>query len=521
MKFPKLLDGPNPVGEAKARHLETIDAPFLTAIGPGFVASKKGPTSEVTGVVESKQVVEDGWFSFTEPDAGNVIVRGSSAPNVPFRKRGTFGNSFSSSPLFASGSGWGYFREFIANDDPAVGYTSFRYLKSRNGRKGSELFRSSYLSSTIESSMALGGSVYAGASTEAAMYDGAYSIVVFGADKKTDADGVVRQIGIIRLFSETSPGVWTEYLLPSPIAADTESYTIASGCILKPGTIAVSIAKFGDILPKVYITDDYGASWTACPALPDIYPDQGAGWPAVKTRAQLAIDFPADTAQQIEARFVDQTTVKMRAYGTELEMYAIADDRILIDAIYLQANAGNLQWQSLSVIDPYTGDLKWQKHNLNGNTATPLKFYDAKPTGFGAWIYFLVDDDGVTFLESKVITEFSSVETDILLPAGFVSFDAPFYHRKETNEINLDPPRLYFMASDGVSSYLAVTKDYFDTAKVTAKVGEYVLSYADFSEVVWIGSKDNRAPIDPTFPWRTDSRVSMPDWWINVSAYGG
>jgi len=518
MKFPKLLDGPNPVGEAKARHLETVDAPFLTAIGPGFVASKKGPTSEVTGVVESKQVVEDGWFSFTEPDAGNVIVHGSPAPNIGFRKRGIFGNAFASGSLSASGSGWGYVREVIAIDDPSPGYVSYRELRSRSGRKGSELYRSYYLASSVEGEMGYG--IYAGASTSENAYNQGHHVVSFEAERKTDTDGVVRQVGIIKVFSETSPGVWSESVLPSPIAADTESYTIASGCVLKPDTILVSIAKFGDILPKMYITDDYGASWTTCPALPDIFPDQGVGWTAFKTRAQLALDFPSETGQQIEERFYLQETVKMRAYGTELEIYAIAADRILIDTRYLQANAGNLQWQSLSVIDPYTGSLKWQKHSLNGNVLAPLlKFYDARPTGFGSWIYFI--SDGIDMYESKVITEFGAVETDVLIPLGFTSFDAPFYHRKESNEVNLSPPVMYFTASDGVSSYLAVTKDYFDTAKVTAKIGDFVTSQADFSEVIWVGSANNRAPIDPTFPWRTDNRVSMPDWWINVSAYGG
>jgi hypothetical protein len=480
-----------------------------------------GDFSEVTGVQQSHQVVEDGWYSFSEPEVNDVVVRGSPDPNTGFRQRGIFGNPLASGSLFASGSGWGYIRDVTAINDPSPGYVSYKLLRSRSGRKGSELISSYYLASTVEGLMGYG--IYAGAATSEASYDSGHQVVSFEAEKKTDVDGVVRQIGIVKVFFETSPGVWSETVLPSPIAADTESYTIASGCVLAPDTILVSIAKFGDILPQMYITSDLGASWTTCPALPDIFPDQGVGWAAFKTRAQLAIDFPLETAQQIEMRFVLQTTVKMRAYGTELKIQAIAADRILIDTSYLQANAGNIKWQSLSLIDPYTGDLKWQKHSELGAlvVGVPLKFYDAKPSGFGAWVYILANENGYDLDEAKVVTEFGNVETDIPIPVGFVSFDAPFYHRKETNEINLDPPALYFMASDGVTSYLALTKDYFTTAQVTAKVGDFIDSSADFSEVIWVGTRAKPAPIDPTFPWRTDNRVTMPDWWTNVTAYGG
>ena len=518
MKFPKLLDGPNPVGEAKARHLETIDAPFLTAIGPGFVASKKGPFSEVTGVQESKPVIYDGWFSFSEPDAGSVIVHGSFSPETSFRKRGTFDNSYSSSPLFASGRGWGYLRELLAFDSPATGYNSFRYLKSRNGRTGSQLFSSDYLYDTVEIQQGYSTKSV----TEEAVYDGGYQIISFGAERKTDSDGVVRQRPLVRLFHETSPGVWATTDFPTPLPTDTETYTTASGCVLSPGVYAFATLKINgvDIRPTIYVTSDEGATWTTCPALPDIYPGQGASWDPFLTRAQIASSFPTLTPQEVETQFISQGTVKRIAYGAELTMYAVAEDRILINVLYLESTPGN-QLQSLSMIDPYTGTLKWQKWNNHGDESLPRPFYDVKPTAFGSWIYFLVDSDFFTILESKVVSDFGATETDVLLPIGFVSFDAPFYHRKESSETNLDPPRLYFMASDGVTSYLALTKDYFTTAKITAKVGDFLTSTADFSEVVWIGTRDNKGAINPTFPWVSDTKFSIPDWWVNVSAYGG
>lgn len=46
---PKLWDGANAVGEAKARELVRLDAPFLSASGPGFETKKAGPFVAVMG----------------------------------------------------------------------------------------------------------------------------------------------------------------------------------------------------------------------------------------------------------------------------------------------------------------------------------------------------------------------------------------------------------------------------------------------------------------------------------------
>lgn len=52
---PKLFNGPHAVGEAKARHLETLGRPFLTASGPDFSASTRIGISDVSATkTESK-----------------------------------------------------------------------------------------------------------------------------------------------------------------------------------------------------------------------------------------------------------------------------------------------------------------------------------------------------------------------------------------------------------------------------------------------------------------------------------
>lgn len=48
-RYPKLWNGPNPVGEAKVRALQQVSAPFLRASGPGFESGTMNGLSEVKG----------------------------------------------------------------------------------------------------------------------------------------------------------------------------------------------------------------------------------------------------------------------------------------------------------------------------------------------------------------------------------------------------------------------------------------------------------------------------------------
>ena len=47
--YPKLWNGPNPIGESQIRYMDTVGLPYMTKSGPGFMARKKGPFVEVTG----------------------------------------------------------------------------------------------------------------------------------------------------------------------------------------------------------------------------------------------------------------------------------------------------------------------------------------------------------------------------------------------------------------------------------------------------------------------------------------
>lgn len=50
--YPKLWNGPNPIGESQIRYMDTVGLPYMTKSGPGFMARKKGPFVEVTGTTD-------------------------------------------------------------------------------------------------------------------------------------------------------------------------------------------------------------------------------------------------------------------------------------------------------------------------------------------------------------------------------------------------------------------------------------------------------------------------------------
>ncbi len=81
---PKLWQGADPVGEARARFNEQLDTPYTTALGPGFAATKKGTFSEVTRTPPPKdEAVEPALFAAGYVN-GQLRRKGTDVPGHPF-----------------------------------------------------------------------------------------------------------------------------------------------------------------------------------------------------------------------------------------------------------------------------------------------------------------------------------------------------------------------------------------------------------------------------------------------------
>lgn len=87
MKYPKLWDGPSPVGEAMVRALQQTDAPFLTTIAPdGTIAKKMGALSEVSGKVAIDFLTYQGVL---QDSSHKVRIWGAQSGHKRYLRRGT------------------------------------------------------------------------------------------------------------------------------------------------------------------------------------------------------------------------------------------------------------------------------------------------------------------------------------------------------------------------------------------------------------------------------------------------
>ena len=98
MKYPKLRNGPSPVGEALARHMNRLRAPWLTTIAGDVVANKMGARSEVfQGAPDA--IYSLGYERAAAPN--DFSVRGTRSFFAPFVRVGNWDRGRFDTPAFA------------------------------------------------------------------------------------------------------------------------------------------------------------------------------------------------------------------------------------------------------------------------------------------------------------------------------------------------------------------------------------------------------------------------------------
>lgn len=98
MKYPKLRNGPSPVGEALARHMNRLRAPWLTTIAGDVVANKMGARSEVfQGAPDA--IYSLGYERAAAPN--DFSVRGTRSFFAPFVRVGSWYRGRFDTPAFA------------------------------------------------------------------------------------------------------------------------------------------------------------------------------------------------------------------------------------------------------------------------------------------------------------------------------------------------------------------------------------------------------------------------------------
>ena len=123
MKYPKLWNGPSPVGEALVRALQRTNSPWLTSMAGGVTAAKNANLSEVF------QGVPDGIYTLGYEDASRpdeFTLRATDSFQKAFVSRGRWGRGkFTLSGIVAAGDGTGFVPEALAPPSAAVYRTRY------------------------------------------------------------------------------------------------------------------------------------------------------------------------------------------------------------------------------------------------------------------------------------------------------------------------------------------------------------------------------------------------------------
>ena len=491
---PKLWNGANAVGEAKARMLDLLDVPYLAASGPGFVARKAGAFSSVTGGAPPEpENPPDGWYSSSDATAPPAQIVGTYSPQQRFRKRGTaelkselVGQSLG---LYASGAGWGYMHQVLKTEN------NWRYetvSRTKNGgRSAKELFSRWYLATPLE-----GGYVgYAG--RNAPLYPGAPSLMMSSA--AFVADGAVsRQRPIIDLAVIEREG--TDILpLALPALSAGFDYSFAEFKALLPVALVLTYAKADGAPGTIAVTYDAAGSWTEY-SMAALMPGYAPHYSGYKTEAQIAAERPDYTAAEVQAKHMGQTEVRRRWRAAHAGLYPISARRVLCVTEYY-VSATDVVFTE-SVVDLLTGGVERQ-HTYAAD------YHGYATLGRDTWLRMRWDGET---LAADVTADAGATYAVVGAPQwlGDLCAVVPAPGASESSF-----PRLYFTNAGAGTRTLYYTDDLFATYEEAARVSPkgVTCSEYDYSTVYRVGSPQEPAPIDAVFPWRVDARFTIPDWW--------
>lgn len=501
---PKLWDGANAVGEAKARELARLDAPYLTASGPGFTAKKAGGFLEVTGAPpEQPAPAFDGWYSCSDATIPPVQVVAAARPRGQFKPRGTsaIATALAGYSLGLVADGRGHALVFLRGEDSGV-LRKTDVMRTRNGgRSMSTLYTTTHNADVAETAYAYF------AKFDAAIIDGKSTVTEVCATF-VSSGGVMRQRPQVRLAT-LSAGVVSHSALHLPrVEYPERDYTYPELLVLVPGNYVVAYAPADPALPGVLaVTRDAGKTWAEYST--DAFFPQAYVAP-YKTEAGLAQQYPTESAEKIRARYLAQTAVKKRTNSAHLALRAISARRVLVFAEY-PADSDTTAY-SVSVFDLERGAVLAQR------VSTSLRALAVAPLGQDEWV--LIEDarnyeDGRTYGKLYLSTTRDGGLTytaTVPAPTGMDALSATVPKRARDAH---SPVKTYFHNRTAGVRTLYCTEDAFDTYEAVATVSPpgAAATKRDYWTVQWIGNPTSPAPMDPRFPWRCDSRVAVPDWW--------
>lgn len=533
---PKLWDGPNPVGEARARGNERIDTPYLTASGPGFSAHKKGPFREVYGENPSSEVVGDGWVSSSNNAKTDVVFSGSPTIYTPYTKRGTQHNE--KAEAFAPGTnvrpdgkGGAYSAIFIGDE-----YNDFGQIYARKyalvsvkgtGRRVKQLSGPLW-SYVFNAAVSANASNLIGSGITNGIGDG----VEFGTEMTTtnhlDGD-VYRAHPVLVVLAKVNDSWLNGYVeLPYETSDDTD---VPAYCHLGGNRIAAIWATNAASPPKLRYSDNFGATWSGGIDVSGICAGFNSDWNvyaganvAPQTEAEIAEREPSLNPMQVRSRYLTQGQITRRFAahlgGAGLDTYPASHNKIVVVASGPYWN-DSTHVVAVALVDVNGGVVRRTEWDAGEQYSSC--YLSFAMIGQGAWVCSLVKTDTNyvnwrTTLWSVVTFDFGASYQNVNLPADtFTHSIRPILPYRSDR----DRFKLIILGTDGEGNRIMYRTDDLQTFKPGPVVGkrEWFASGApgaNFNEAVFIGTRDNPGHFYPPAPWVLDDRVPTPDWWMTT-----
>jgi hypothetical protein len=503
---PKLWDGPNPVGEAKSRHLETLDTPYLTASGPGFESRKKGCFSEVIGgnPPEVQPVELDGWFSTSDITSPPVQLVASSGYKRDFKKKGGFGNlsgGFSQGTnIIANGRGRAYSDIFKGVND---GYLDYDKISTRNGGKTYKVeypyYAADFGVALVNGvSSVIGGGVF----TE---YYGFPIHTHISNEPYEDSSAVWRAKPSMVEFIYTKGEGWGS-ALRSPPAVSNVDHGLPAITMISPVTVVAAYAVFTPVsIPKLYFSHDLGLTWASV-EMASAFPDIDLAYMSPLTEAQIALSDPLLTAQAVRARYLTQigvVEVTPISGAPFINLFPVSSTEVLLVSPPYRTTSGTYKI-SVAVVS-LGGQVSLRSYDVPTKHA---RVSAADVLGKHAWLIAIEDEDAAElFCEATFDKGASYGPISIPLPdRGRFTVVKPF------TDVNSKFKAVCTSRSESGEVTMYSTEDMIEfkpEGNVATGAGIY-----DYTYVAWIGTRDQPAPAYPALPWTRETDYQTPDWWI-------
>ena len=519
---PKLWDGFNPTGEAKERHLQTVDCPYLTASGDDFVAQKKGPFSQVTGKKAPPVEVDYRWVSWSDPTVSPLYFALSPDFSESFKKR--YPQSISAEIAYSGRA--------ETPDMDGKGTTSFIFETAehsgqtdRIGDLGIARYTRTFLrkglcsfTSAIDTPANINGfNMYAAHGWGNIGYP---SVCVAAQEWYTDtADGTQRTKATVLLFIKYL-GAWyqiTTGIIPSishedtgyPLVINTEPFTFVAVNQPRP-----------EAFPHLYVSTDACLTWSPGIDLSGIFSgfQQRYGF-STEDYIYNNVGHNRSTARRVYCR-QSEIMLRLRAWSYQSFGYAISSDKVvLVFGPYYNGT----DWLIPAAVVKLDGTVE-RVHTFSAPGASEADQMLAFPTiymfGKGAWVIELVeyrptlpmptDQRKLWFVDQTwITTDYGVTYSQKTTPQGKYPW-SPYIIVKPYKTPGEEYKVVVPLNINGVSR-VSITSD-FVTYKPISKIGK-VTNTEDYTALLYVGTELEPVSATPHAPWSTDATRSPPGWW--------